>query len=165
MLPTQNINRDKKFHPVRHYIMDRDEARILISHATATWLGLMKVRTCKNKAPKIKRQVVSVSEKAKEPSDQNNNNFLTGPQHPPKVKYSPTAPQHPPKEKYSQTVMVKQQQDERPTSQPHNHRRRHHKGKPAHREVDGQLDHQSVKFHSFQADSNGAMRVQSGQSV
>ena len=62
MLPTQDINRDKKFHPVRYYVVDREEARILISHATATWLGLVKV-LCKNKAPKIKIQVASVSKR------------------------------------------------------------------------------------------------------
>ena len=46
----------------------------------------------------------SVSKKTKKPSDSNNNNFLSGPQHPPKGKYFLTAPQHPPKEKYSQMV-------------------------------------------------------------
>ena len=50
---THDINRDK-FHPVRYYVVNREEARILISHATATWLGLLKL-LCKNKAPKIKR--------------------------------------------------------------------------------------------------------------
>ena len=82
MLPTRDMNRDKKFYPVRYYVVDREEARILISHATATWLGLVKV-LCKNKAPKIKRQVASVSKKAKEPPELNNNNFLSGLQHPP----------------------------------------------------------------------------------
>ena len=92
----------------------REEARILISHATATWLGLMKV-LCPNKAPKIKRQVASVSKKTKEPSNQTNNDFISGPQHPPKVKYMILTPQHPPKVKYTQMVTVKLQQDERPT--------------------------------------------------
>ena len=113
ILPTLDI-RDKMFHPVRYYVVDRKEARILISHATAAWLGLVKV-LCPNKAPKIKRQVASVSKKAQKPSDKNNNNFLSGP---PKVKYSLASPQHPPKEKYSQmvTATTKQQQDESPTS-------------------------------------------------
>ena len=93
--------------------MTREEARILISHATATWLVLMKV-LCPNKAPKIKRQVASVSKKAKELLNQNNN-FISGPEHPPKVKYMISTPQLPPKVKYTQMVMVKQQQDERPT--------------------------------------------------
>ena len=57
MLSTQDINRNKKFNPVRYYVVNREEARILISHATATWLGFMKV-LCKNKTPKIKGQVV-----------------------------------------------------------------------------------------------------------
>ena len=70
ILPTWDINREKKFHPVRYYVVDREEARILISHTTATWLGLVKV-PCQNKAPKIERQVASVSKKAKKPSDQN----------------------------------------------------------------------------------------------
>ena len=144
--------------------MTREEARILISDATSTWLGLVKV-LCPNKAPKIKRQVASVSKKAKEPSDHNNNNFLSGLQHPPKVKYSLMTPQHPPKVQYTQMAMVKQQQDRSPTSQPHNHRRRSHRDKPVHREVDGCLDHQPVKSHSFQVDGNGTMRVQSGQSM
>ena len=82
-------------------MVTREEARILISHATATWLELVKI-LCPNKVPKIKRQVASVSKKAKEPSNQNNNKFILGPEHPPKVKYT-------------QMVMVKQQQDERPT--------------------------------------------------
>ena len=67
ILPTRDI-RENMFHPVRYYVVTRVEARILISHATATWLGLMKV-LCPNKAPKIKRQVASVSKKGKEPSD------------------------------------------------------------------------------------------------
>ena len=85
ILPTQDI-RDNKFHPVRYYVVTREEARILISHATATWLGLVKV-LCPNKAPGIKRQVASVSKKANEPSESNNSNSLSGPEHPPKVKF------------------------------------------------------------------------------
>ena len=61
--------------------------------------------------------------------------------------------------------MVKQQQDETPASQPCSCRRRCLKGKLSHREEGGQLDHQPVKSHSFEADSSGAMRVQSVQSV
>ena len=93
-------------------MVSREEARILISHATATWLGLVKV-LCPNKMPRIKRQVASVSKKAKEPSDPSNSNSLSGPEHPPKEKYfynnKNTTPQHPPKMKYSGTVTVKQQ--------------------------------------------------------
>ena len=60
--------------------------------------------------------------------------------------------------------MESQQQDERPTSQPHSCRR-FCRGKSAHREEGGQLDHQSVRSHSFQADSREATRVQNCQSV
>ena len=136
ILPTQDIRDNNKFHPVRYYVVTREEARILISHTTATWLGLMKV-LFPNKVPKIKRQVASVSKKAKEPSDSSNNNFLSGPAHPPKVKYMILTPQHPPKVKYSEMVMVKQQQDERQTLKPHSHGKKCRRGKPVHREVEG----------------------------
>ena len=43
ILPTRDIRDSNKFHPVRYYVVTREEARILISHATATWLGLVKV--------------------------------------------------------------------------------------------------------------------------
>ena len=86
ILPTQYIRDSNKFHPVRYYVVTREEARILISHATATWLGLVKV-LCPNKVPRIKRQVASVSKKAREPLDSSNSNSLSGPEHPPKVKY------------------------------------------------------------------------------
>ena len=100
ILPTWDIRDNNKFHPVRHYVVTREEARILISHATAAWLGFMKV-LCPNKVPKIKRQVASVCKKAKEPSDQTNNNLLSGPQYPPKVKYMILTPQHPTKAQYT----------------------------------------------------------------
>ena len=109
ILPTRDIRDSNKFHPVRYYMMTREEARILISHATATWLGLVKV-LCPNKVPRIKRQVASVSKKATEPSDSNNSNSLSGPEHPQKAKYfynnKITTPPHPPKVKYTGTVMV-----------------------------------------------------------
>ena len=110
ILPTWDIRDNNKFHPVRYYVVTREEVRILISHATATWLGLVKV-LCPNKAPRIKRQVASVSKKAREPLDSSNSNSLSGPEHPPKVKYSYNNKQnisfqdhyeqHPPKVKYS----------------------------------------------------------------
>ena len=115
--------------------------------------------------PKIKRQVASVSKKAKELVNEDNNKFISGPQHPPKVKYTISTPQHPPKVQYTKMVMAKQQQNEKPTSQQGTHRRRHCRGKPVYREVDGHLDHPPVKSHSFQVDGNGTMRVQSGQFV
>ena len=118
ILPTWDIRDNNKFHPVRYYVVTREEARILISHATATWLGLVKV-LCPNKAPRIKRQVASVSKKAREPLDSNNSNSLSGHEHPPKVKYfynnNITTPPHPPKVKYTGTVMVNEQQHEMPT--------------------------------------------------
>ena len=147
ILPTQDIRDSNKFHPVRYYVVTRKEARILISHATATWLGLVKV-LCPNKAPRIKRQVASVSKKASEPSDSNNSNSLSGPEHPPKVKYFPTnkimTPQHPPKVKYTGMVMVKEQQYELSTSKPCSHGRRHRRGRPAHREEEDQVANRSV---------------------
>ena len=81
ILPTRDIRDSNKFHPVRHYVVTREEARILISHATATWLGFVKV-LYPNKAPRIKRQVASVSKKDSEPSDSNNSSSLSGPEHP-----------------------------------------------------------------------------------
>ena len=120
---------------------------------------------CPNKVPNIKRQVASVSKKAKEPSNLSNNNLLSGPEHPPKVKYMISTPQHPPKGKYTQTVMVKQQQNEIPTLRQHSRGRKQHRAKPAHKEVDGQLDHQPVKSHSFQIDAKEATSLEGRQSV
>ena len=103
ILPTWDIRDSNKFHPVRYYVVTREEARILISHTTATWLGLVKV-LCPNKVPRIKRQVASVSKKAREPSHSSNSNSLSGSEHPPKVKYfynnKIMTPPHPPKVKY-----------------------------------------------------------------
>ena len=159
ILPTRDIRDSNKFHPVRYYVVTREEARILISHATATWLGLVKV-LCPNKAPRIKRQVASVSKKAKEPSDSNNSNSLSGPEHPPKAKYFSnnkiTTPQHPPKVKYTGTVTVKEQQYELPTSKPCSHRRRRRRGRPAHREEEDQVDNKPVKFQTSQTNDGRA---------
>ena len=168
ILPTRDIRDSNKFHPVRYYVVTRKEARILISHATATWLGLVKV-LCPNKAPRIKRQVASVSKKASEPSDSNNSNSLSGPEHPPKVKYFPnnkiTTPQHPPKVKYTGTATVKEQQYELPTSKPLRHGRRCHRGRPAYREQEDQVANGSVEFQSFQVNNGGATSMGGRQSV
>ena len=168
ILPTRDIRDSNKFHPVRYYVVTREEARILISHATATWLGLVKV-LCPNKAPRIKRQVASVSKKASEPSDSNNSNSLSGPEHPPKAKYFPnnkiTTPQHPPKVKYTGTVTVKEQQYELPTSKPRSHGRRHRRSRPAHREEEDQVANGSVEFQSFQVNNSGATNMGGRQSV
>ena len=167
ILPTRDI-RDNKFHPVRYYMVTREEARILISHATATWLGLVKV-LCPNKAPRIKRQVASVSKKAKEPSESNNSNSLSGPEHPPKVKYFSnnkiTTPQHPPKVKYTGMVTVKEQQYELPTSKPCSHRRRRRRGKLAHREEEDQADNRPVKFQTSQTNNGKATSLGGRRSV
>ena len=149
-------------------MVTKEEARILISHATATWLGLVKV-LCPNKVPRIKRQVASVSKKATEPSDSNNSNSLSGPEHPPKVKYSYNnkimTPPHPPKVKYTGTVTVNEQQHELPTSKPRNCGRRHDRGRPAHREEEGQVVNGSVEFQSFQVNNSRATSMGGRQSV
>ena len=150
VLPTWDI-RDNKFHPVRYYVVTREEARILISHATATWLGLVKV-LCPNKAPRIKRQVASVSKKANEPPKSNNSNCLSGSQHPPKAKNTGT-------------VMVKDQQYELPTSKPRSHKRRCHRGRPAHREEEDQVDNRSVKFQTSQTNNGKATSLGGRQSM
>ena len=168
ILPTQDIRDNNKFHPVIYYVVTREEARILISHATATWLGLVKV-LCPNKAPRIKRQVASVSKKATEPSESNNSSSLSGPEHPPKVKYfhynKITTPPHPPKVKYSRTVMVNEQQHELPTPKPHCHGRRCCRGRPAYREVEDQVDNRSVEFQSDQVNNSGATSMGGRQTV
>ena len=150
ILPTGDI-RDNKFHPVRYYVVTREEARILISHATATWLGLMKV-LCRNKVPRIKRQVASVSKKANEPPKSNNSNSLSGSQHPPKAKNTGT-------------VTVKVQQYELPTSKPCSHKRRRRRGRPAHREEEDQVDNRSVKFQTSQTNNGKATSLGGRQSV
>ena len=150
ILPTRDI-RDNKFHPVRYYVVTREEARILISHATATWLGLVKV-LCPNKVPRIKRQVASVSKKANEPPIASNSNSLSG-------------SQHPPKEKSTGTVTVKDQQYELPTSKPCSHKRRHRRGKLAHREEEDQVDSRSGKFQTSQTNNGKATSLGGRQSV
>ena len=150
ILPTRDIT-DNKFHPVRYYMVTREEARILISHATATWLGLVKV-LCPNKVPRIKRQVASVSKKANEPPKSSNSNSLSGSQHPPKAKNTGT-------------VTVKDQQYELPTSKPHSHKRRCRRGRPAHREEEDQVDNRSVKFQTSQTKNGKATSLGGRQSV
>ena len=150
ILPTWDI-RDNKFHPVRYYVVTREEARILISHATATWLELVKV-LCPNKAPKIKRQVASVSKKANEPPIASNSNSLSGSQHPPKAKSTGT-------------VTVKVQQYELPTSKPRSHKKKRRRGKPAHKEEEDQVDNRSGKFHTSQTNNGKATGLGGRQSV
>ena len=129
ILPTPDI-RDNKFHPVRYYV------KVL----------------CPNKAPRIKRQVASVSKKANEPPKSNNSNSLSGSQHPPKAKNTGM-------------VMVKDQQYELPTSMPRSHKRRRRRGKPAHREEEDQVDNRSVKFQTSQTNNGKATSLGGRQSV
>ena len=129
ILPTRDI-RDNKFHPVRYYV------KVL----------------CPNKAPRIKRQVASVSKKANEPPKSNNSNSLSGSQHPPKAKNTGT-------------VTVKDQQYELPTSKPRSHKRRRRRGKPAHREEEDQVDNRSVKFQTSQTNNGKATSLGGRQSV
>ena len=150
ILPTRDI-RDNKFHPVRYYMLTREEARILISHATATWLGLVKV-LCPNKVPRIKRQVASVSKKANEPAESNNSNSLSGSQHPPNAKNTGM-------------VTVKDQQYELPTSKPHIHKGRRCRGRLAHREKVDQADNRPVKFQTSQTNNGKATSLGERQSV
>ena len=150
ILPTRDI-RDNKFHPVRYYMVTREEARILISHATVTWLGLVKV-LCPNKAPRIKRQVASVSKKANEPPITSNSNSLSGSQHPPKAKSTGT-------------VTIKLQQYELPTSKPRSHKRKQCRGKLAHREEEDQVDNRSGKYQTSQTNNGKATGLGGRQSV
>ena len=131
--------------------MTREEARILISHATATWLGLVKV-LCPNKAPRIKRQVASVSKKATEPPKSSNSNSLSGSQHPPKAKNTGT-------------VTVKDQQYELPTSKPRSHKKRRRRGRPAHREEEDQVDNRSGKSQTSHTNNGKATDLGGRQSV
>ena len=62
-------------------------------------------------------------------------------------------------------VMVKQQQDERPTLKQCSQGRKCCRGKPVHREVGGHLDHQSAKSHSFQVDDREATSLGGRQSI
>ena len=74
-------------------------------------------------------------------------------------------PQHPPKVKYTGTVTVNEQQHEMPTSKPCNHGRKCHRGKPAHREEEGQVANRSVELQSFQVDTKGATSMGGRQSM
>ncbi|MCG8623606.1 MAG: hypothetical protein MJE68_16640, partial [Proteobacteria bacterium] len=177
IVPTQNIS-DKKFHPVRYYVVEREEARILISHATVTWLGLVKV-LCNNKAPKIKRQVASLKTKSDRignkttlsgPSHPPKEKYsLSGPSHPPKVKYFSqkdglsavlSGPAHPPKVKYSLTASKSAPNDKQPTTKPHRRRSKQRKGKPVHREEEVHKEHQPTETQVSETNSNLGRRVQ-----
>ena len=59
-LQTQNIA-TKQYHVLKFHVLETDSPRILVSHAAAHWIGLVKV-LCINKAPK--RQVDSLTRNA-----------------------------------------------------------------------------------------------------
>ena len=163
VLPTQDISRANKTHPGKYYVLDREDARILISHATAYWLGLVEVK-CHNKAPKVKRQVASVTKKTME---NNPESCLSGSVHPPKDDVS--RPAHPPKVQYTsynnKTVTVKSQVDKLPTSKTHSRGRKHRRGKPLNREVDGQHETQPTGAQVAKPTSDQVMGGGSRESV
>ena len=163
ILPTQDISRVKKFHPMRYYVLDREDARILISHATATWLGLVEVK-CKNKAPKVTRQVATVTRKS---IKDNPNDCLSDPAHPPKDDSS--RPEHPPKVKYTthnnKTVTVNLQEHRLPSSTPCSRGRKHRKGKPLNSEGESHPETQHAKAQVTETDSDTALGGGSRPSV
>ena len=59
-LHSQNIS-TKKYHILKFHVLETDSPRILVCHAAAHWIGLVKV-LCINKAPK--RQVDSLTRNA-----------------------------------------------------------------------------------------------------
>ena len=67
--------------------------------------------------------------------------------------------------KYTGTVTVNEQQYERPTSKPRSHGRKHCRGRPAHREEEGQVANRSVEIQSFQVDTKGTTSMGGRQSM
>ena len=140
VVSSQNIS-DNKFHPVRYYVVDREDARIPISHATATWLGLVKV-LCTNKAPKCKRQVASVTRKNEQPI-KNNSDFRT------------TTPSQ--REIFSERTNTPSQREifssdgrtvktaTSPSSKSHGCERKRRRGTKLHRSEEGLEEHPSVQ--------------------
>ena len=59
-LHSQNIS-TKKYHILKFHVLETDSPRILVCHAAAHWIGLVKV-LCINKA--LKRQVDSLTRNA-----------------------------------------------------------------------------------------------------
>ena len=103
--------------------------RLFLSSDLGRWShNLCSSSSCPNKVPRMKRQAASVSKKAREPSDLSNNHFLSGHEHPPKVKFVYNndflTQQHHAKVKCSGMVSVKQQQHETLTSKQHSHGRK-----------------------------------------
>ena len=163
IMPTQNIS-TKKFHPVRYYVVEREDARILINHATESWLDLMRV-LCTNKAPKCKRQVASVTKKLKEPP-RNNSHFRTStPSQREIFSKRTTTPSQ--REIYRGTAhnnkidTEKSTRAEEATSTSHSIGRKRHRCKKTPREVDRSVEHLAVQW---QASTSNSQQAREGQS-
>ena len=157
-MSTQNIS-DNKFHPVRYYVVEREDAQILISHAIVSWLGLVKI-LCTNKVAKCKRQV---ARKLKKPV-QNNSHFRTSTPSQSEIPDRTTTPSQ--RETFSQkskTVTKTTKSDEEPTSTSHSYERKWCRGKKLHREVDRSEEHPPARTSN--TNSLPFREVQSGQSV
>ena len=150
IMPTQNIS-NQKFHPVRYYVVEREDAWILISHATASWLGLVKV-LCTNKAPRCKRQVASVTKKLKEPP-RNNSYFRTSTPSQSEI-FSQTAHNN-------KTTTEKSTRAEEATSTSHGNGRKQRRCKKLHREVDRSIEHSAVEQQDPPTNSLPSREVQS----
>ena len=162
-MPAQNIS-TKKFHPVRYYVVEREDAQILISHATASWLDLVRV-LCTNKAPKCKRQVASVTKKLKEPP-RNNFHFRTSTPSQREIFYDRTATSSQ-REIFSGTAhnnktnTEKSTRAEEATSTSHSKGRKRCRHKKLHREVDRSVEHSAVQWQASTSNSQPAREVQS----
>ena len=163
IMPTQNIS-TKKFHSVRYYVVEREDARILISHATASWLGLVKV-LCTKKAPKCKRQVASVTKKLKEPP-RNNSHFRTSTPSQSEIFAAMTTTSSQ-REIFSgavhnnKTTTEKSTRAEEATSTSHSKGRKQCRCKKLHREVDRSVEHSAVQWQDSTSNSFPAREVQS----
>ena len=163
IMPTHNIS-TKKFHPVRYYVVEREDAWILISHATVSWLDLVKV-LCTNKAPKCKGQVASVTKKLKEPAC-NNSHFRTSTPSQREI-FSDRATTSSQREIFSgtahnnKTTTEKSTRAEEATSTSHSNGRKRHRCKKLHREVDRSDEHSAVQWQASTSNSQPAREVQS----
>ena len=163
IMPTQNIS-TKKFHPVRYYVVEREDARILISHATVSWLDLMRV-LCTNKAPKCKRQVASVTKKLKEPP-RNNSHLRTSTLSQREIFSDRTATPSQSEIHYrtahnNKIDTEKSTRAEEATSTSHSIERKQHRNKKTHREVDRSVEHSAVQQQASTSNSQPAREVQS----
>ena len=163
IMPTQNIS-TKKFHPVRYYVVEREDARILISHATASWLDFVRV-LCTNKAPKCKRQVASVTKKLKEPPRKNSHFRTSTPSQREIFSKRTTTPSQ--SEIYHGTAhnnkidTEKSTRAEEATSTSHSIGRKRCRCKKTHREVDRSVEHSAVQR---QASTSNSQQAREGQS-